>query len=153
MIRRLLQLFVLLLVLGAAPGALADGGPSPGAANGGAGVIGGDVRYVAVGGGRTTVLEALARHGGPVSRFTTLRGGWGIPRSTYDGTTGGLSANRATLVLAQLNPYTCVPGRCTWSTTRFAIFTPGRLSAGGRPSRSAEGTPTTRSRRTDGCCT
>jgi hypothetical protein len=114
-------------VLGAAPGALADGGPSPGAANGGTGVIGGEYRYVAVGGGRTTVLEALAKHGGPVSRFTTLQGGWGIPAVAYDGTTGGLSANRSTLVLAQLNPYTCVPRRCTWSTTRFAIFTPAGL--------------------------
>ncbi len=127
MIRRSLQLLVLLLVLGAAPAALADGGPSPGASNGGAGAIGSDLRYVAVGGGKATVLEALALRGGPVARFTTLQGGWGIPTVAYDGATGGLSANRATLVLAQLNPYTCKPERCTWATTRFAIFTPAGL--------------------------
>jgi hypothetical protein len=126
MTRRRLQLLVSLFMLGAAPAALADGGPSPGASNGGAGVIGSDVRYVAVGGGRSTVLESMALHGGPVS-FTVVQGGWGIPTVAYDGTTGGLSANRATLVLAQLNPYTCVPERCTWSTTRFAIFTPATL--------------------------
>ncbi len=127
MIRRSLQLFVLLLVLGAAPVALADGGPSPGASNGGAGVLGGEARYVAVGSGTTTVLEALPRHGGPISVFTVLRGGWGIPTVAYDGTTGGLSTNGATLVLAQLNPYACNAGRCTWSTTRFAVFAPAGL--------------------------
>ena len=54
-------------------------------------------------------------------------GRMGHPRGRLRGTTGGLSANRSTLVLAQLNPYTCVPRRCTWSTTRFAIFTPAGL--------------------------
>lgn len=126
MLQRCLAL-AFLFALGAVPAALADGGPSPGASNGGAGVIGGDVRYVAVGGGRTTVLEALALRGGPVSSFTMLQGGWGIPTVSYDGTTGGFSANRSTLVLAQLNPYTCAAERCTWSTTRFAIFAPSGL--------------------------
>jgi hypothetical protein len=125
--QRLLCVAAVLFALAAAPSALADGGPSPGAANGGAGVLGGGVRYVALGGGRTTVLEALAEHGGPVSRFVSLQGGWGVPTISYDGTTGGLSTNRSTLVLAQLNPWTCVTGRCVWTASRFAVFTPKTL--------------------------
>ncbi|HEX4521444.1 MAG TPA: hypothetical protein VH063_17860 [Gaiellaceae bacterium] len=127
MARRLVLVVVVVLVLVLAPAALADGGPSPGASNGGVGVVGGGVRYIAVGGGRTTVLEAVARHGGQVSAFVTLRGGWGIPTVSYDGTTGGLSANRASLILEPLNPFTCVPERCTWTTTRFDVFTPSPL--------------------------
>ncbi len=118
---------VALLALALAPTALADGGPAPGAAQGGLGVLGGGLRYVTVGTGKTTDLEAVKVKGGEVTGWVTLRGGWGVPMVTFDGATGGLSRNRSTLVLAQVNPMTCSPGQCAWKTSKFAIFAPQTL--------------------------
>jgi hypothetical protein len=87
-----------------AAGARTDGpqGPSPGVSAGWAGVLAtnGKVRYVAVPGGRWTILEAVQVHGGRVLRWAELRGTYGHPLVALDGTTGGLSADGKTLVLA-----------------------------------------------------
>ena len=100
MLRR--SLLCLVAALAAAPVALADGGSSPPVVQGGGGVIapGGDIRYVAVGSAQDTAVEAIRVVDGTVLRFTSRPGGWGIPSVAYDGSTGGLSADGKTLVLA-----------------------------------------------------
>src|SRR4051794_19583180 len=86
-----------------APAALADGGPSPGVDQGGAGVVSssGLVRYVALSGTDSTVLEAIRTRDGHVLRWRAIAGGFGIPFITYNGTTGGISRNGRTLVLGE----------------------------------------------------
>jgi hypothetical protein len=98
MLRRLLPFVV--VSLAAAPAALA-GGPSPGVAHGGGGVVGpgGGLRYTTVGtAGRTTVVAIRARSG-LVVRSTTIDGDFGIPAVDFNGGKGGLSADGSTLVL------------------------------------------------------
>ena len=98
MLRRLFPLVV--VALAAAPAALA-GGPSPGVAHGGAGVIGsgGGIRYTAVGGPRQTTVLAIRTKSGLIVRSATVAGGYGIPAIDFSGTKGGLSANGSILVL------------------------------------------------------
>jgi hypothetical protein len=123
----MLRVVATLLALSFVPTALADGGPSPGAARGGLGVLGGNVRYVAIGTGRTTELVSIRANSGQLAGWVTFRGFWGVPTVAYDGTTGGLSYDHSTLVLGQVNPWACAPASCTWSTSRFAVFTPNTL--------------------------
>src|ERR671935_2441937 len=98
MLRRLFPLVV--VALATAPAALA-GGPSPGVAHGGAGVIGpgGAIRYTAVGTPRQTTVLAIRTKSGLIVRSATLAGGYGIPAIDFSGTKGGLSANGSILVL------------------------------------------------------
>jgi hypothetical protein len=98
-LRRLL--LCLALGLGTASAALAAG-PDPGVALGGQGVAGpGGKRYVAVGGrGTTTTVLAIRSRSGSIVRSTTLRGGFGVPAITFNGTRGGVSSDGSTLVLA-----------------------------------------------------
>jgi hypothetical protein len=109
--------------------AASGGGPTPGTMDGGAGVLGGNVRYVTVGNGRTTTLETVRVKDGNVLGWIDLTGSWGIPAVTFDGTTGGLARNGSTLVLGQNGFGTCTRGRCTMlrTTSRFAIVTPKTL--------------------------
>jgi hypothetical protein len=110
--------------------AAADGGPTPGTIEGGAGVLGTDVRYVTVGSGHETTLEAVQLNGGKVVRWTNIAGSWGIPAVTFDGVTGGLASNRSRIVLGGTGVGTCTPARCSMlrRTSRFAIFNPKTLS-------------------------
>ena len=93
--------FIAALVL--APAALADGGPSPGVDQGGDGVVSssGLVRYVALPGADSTVLEAIRTRDGHVLHWRAIPGGFGIPFVTYNGTTAGISRNGRTLVLGE----------------------------------------------------
>ena len=75
-------------------------GPSPGLALGGKGVSSGNVRYVTVQAGTSTLLTKIDRNDGRVMRSLTLKGMWGIPLVAFDGTAEGLLANRM-LLLAQ----------------------------------------------------
>src|SRR5437660_626016 len=86
-----------------APVALADGRPSPGVDQGGDGVLASSalVRYVALPGTDSTVLEAIRTSDGHVLRWRAIPGGFGIPFVTYNGTTGGISRNGRTLVLGE----------------------------------------------------
>ena len=130
MSHRLLGTVVTFLALVVVPTALsAGGGPSPGVLQGGDGVLGGGIRYVTVGDGRTSQLESIRAKGGQVLGWVNLPGGWGIPAVTFDGTTGGLARNGSTLVLGQTGYGTCTPRGCALlrSTSRFAIFTPKTL--------------------------
>ncbi|HWE82856.1 MAG TPA: hypothetical protein VG265_14490 [Gaiellaceae bacterium] len=119
------KMLVLLLVtaLAAPPGALADGGPSPGVTQNGTGAGGTGIRYVALGNRVTTELAAVDRRSGKVLDWRSIPGNWGIPLATYDGTPTGLSADGSTLVLAPVNPYTCKPqGGCALSRSTFAVY-------------------------------
>jgi hypothetical protein len=94
---------IVFLVFGtAAGGAAADGGPSPGVLTGFGGVAGpgGQLRYVAVSAGNSTVVQAIRTRDGRVLRYRALRGYYGIPVVAYDGTAGGLSHDAKTLVLS-----------------------------------------------------
>jgi hypothetical protein len=95
MLRRLLPLALLALV--AVPVALADGGTAPIAPEG---VLapGGKIRYLTLANGRSTTVNA-SRSNGVVIRWRDIRGHWGIPGVTINGTAGGLSSNGRTLVL------------------------------------------------------
>jgi hypothetical protein len=80
----------------------ADGGPSPGAVQGWDGIVApdGKARYVALPAKRGTVVAKVRRRGGRVLQWGWIRGGWGIPQVSWDGTTGGVSPDGRTLVLA-----------------------------------------------------
>src|SRR5438067_9262572 len=97
--RRLLACLVASLC--AAPAAFAAG-PDPGVVRGGLGTAapGGKIRYVATGGKRLTTVTAMRRSDGRVLRGRTYRGSFGIPAVTFNGATGGVSADRSTLVLS-----------------------------------------------------
>lgn len=102
-----------------ASAAAADGGPSPGVSTGWNGVVSrnGQVRYVAVATGSSTVVEAVAVLGGRVLRWATIHGAFGVPAVAFDGSNGGLSHDGKTLVLSS---FPTRPGSGSW--TRFALL-------------------------------
>jgi hypothetical protein len=105
MLRRLLCVFAFALTL--APVATADGGgPAAGVNQGWDGVTasGIGVRYVTVATGTDTTLEMIRKRDGRVLNFMSLTGQWGIPAVANDGSTGGLSTDGRTLVLADASP-------------------------------------------------
>ena len=110
--------------------ALGDGGPSPGAVQGDPGVLTTDglVRYVTLPSGSGTILAAVTTHGGRVS-WTGLPGNWGIPAVAFDGTTGGLSQDASTLVLAEPGFGGCTPSYCSplRATSRFDVLAPKKI--------------------------
>jgi len=86
-----------------AAGARADGiVTSPGAETGWGGVLasGGKLRYVAIPGRRETTVAVVSVRGGRVLRWGAIRGSFGVPLVAYDGTTGGLTGDGKTVVLA-----------------------------------------------------
>jgi hypothetical protein len=119
MSRRLLSLAavgLLTAAIGAAT-ALGDGGPNPGTMQGWDGIAANSaLRYVAVPAGDWTVLEAISRLDGRVLRYTTVRGNLGIPMVAFDGTAGGLSPDRKTLVLVE-----AYAGPVLRKTSQFAV--------------------------------
>lgn len=107
----------------AAPGvALAAGGPvSPIQGGHGIAAAGSPFRYVALGRGRSTVVEQLTRTG-RVRASVRLHGHYGIPGVDYTGTTTGLSVGGYTLILAEL------PGINAPRTTRLIVLDASHLS-------------------------
>ena len=99
----------LVLASFAAPGAGADGLPVLNVDVGASGVAapGGTVRYVTVTVGKQTLVEATRRDGGQIVRMQAWPGTWTVPAVAYDGSAGGLSADRRTLVL--IEPRTSFP--------------------------------------------
>ena len=103
-----------------ATGASGNGSPySPGLTYGWDGVHapGSDVRFVTLGTQRSTVVAAIRLRGGRVIRSWALRGFYGVPLVAYDGTPGGLSGDRRSLVVASYGP---LPGDA--GSTRFAVL-------------------------------
>jgi hypothetical protein len=75
-----------------------------------------DVRYVAVGAGRGTVVHRIRRNGGRLLGSRVLPGRYTIPAVAYDGSSAGLSADGGTLVL--IAPRRTFPR----AKTRFAVL-------------------------------
>jgi hypothetical protein len=98
---RRLAVVVTLFGLLPLPSAALASGAFVGSFQGGSGVLSrdGSVRYVALGAGSHTVLEAVSTKDGSVVRSADLYGSWGIPGIGLDGTTGGLSRDGRTLVV------------------------------------------------------
>lgn len=122
------RLLILLLLAAVATGwatvaASGDGGPSPGVAQGWDGIVApsGDVRYVALPARGSTAVAVVRMRGGRVVRFGSVRGSWGIPMVTWNGTTGGLSADGRTLVLGHGS------GARFGSESRFLVLDTRRL--------------------------
>ena len=129
----------------AAAGAHANGSPySPGLVQGSDGVhtSTAPVRYVALGTARSTIVAAIRVRGGRVMRSRILRGIWGIPIVSYDGSTGGISGDGRTLVVASYGPCRESPAR------RASPFSRRRASKGCARSSSRAHGHTTRSRLT-----
>ena len=109
------------VVLAGGGTAYADGAPSAGVSQGGAGVMWGALRYVALPAPGGTSVAQIDPAGGTVNGFVSLRGSWGIPIVAFDGTTAGVSAGGQTLVLAQ-SSQTLLPAR-----SRFAFVNPVKM--------------------------
>lgn len=120
-VRRVLSVFAVLAGVGAVlAGASAAGGPAPGVATGGAGVLapGGAIRYVAYENTGTSVVAAVSTKTGNTMKWKGISGSYGIPVVAFDGTTGGLTPDGRTLVLGSL------PN----SSSQFAILDTKKLS-------------------------
>ncbi len=88
-------------------GAKADGSPySPGLVQGADGVLApnGVLRFVTLATPRSTVVAAIGVRSGRVVRSSVLRGFFGVPIVAWDGSTGGVSGDGRTLVLASYGP-------------------------------------------------
>jgi hypothetical protein len=123
---------VFLLVVGGACAlwvtALAGGaGPSPGLALGGNGVANGKVRYVTLPAGNSTVLTKIDQRSGRVLRSMTLKGAWGLPLVSFDGTAEGLFAGGKTLLLAQ----SLFSGQTLRKNTAFSLVDVKRMKVRG----------------------
>lgn len=96
--RRLLPLVLLLLLPASAH---ADGAPIGSQTAGSRGIVdvSGRARLAALPTPRGTVVTRSQIRGGRVLRAAVLDGFFGVPVVAYDGTSGGLSADRSTLVL------------------------------------------------------
>jgi hypothetical protein len=117
---RLPLAIVVLLLL--APSAAADGPPtSRGSGSNGVVEAGGRTRLVALAVGSRSVLTRSQTADGRVLQAAVLRGRWNVPTVAYDGTAGGLSTDRRTLVLMQ--DAVRLPRR----VSRFAIIDARRL--------------------------
>jgi hypothetical protein len=115
-----LLLGLVLVSVIAVTGASADGSPyAPGLVYGASGVRApnGSVRYVTLSTQRSTVVAAIGVQSGHVIRSTVLPGFYGIPLVAFDNSTGGLSGNRKTLVVASYGPPPGTPG-----STSFAVL-------------------------------
>jgi hypothetical protein len=83
-------------------GAAYSGGASPGLLHGTTGITTPNqpYRFVTLPGPTTTVLAAINKASGGVTRWRTLSGDWGIPLVTFDGAAEGLTRDGKTLVIS-----------------------------------------------------
>jgi hypothetical protein len=79
--------------------AASGAGPSPGVSQGGAGLKSGNVRYMAVQSGPSTIVQALSKDF-RVLHEMRVKGMWGLPLVAFDQTVEGL-IGRGTLLIAQ----------------------------------------------------
>ena len=97
-------------------GAATAAGPTPGVVTGWDGIATstGQFRFVAVTSSRDTVLQKIATRGGRVVRFASVRGFYGIPLVSWDGTATGLTRDGKSLVLSTYP--------AAGAFTRFAVY-------------------------------
>jgi hypothetical protein len=126
--RRLTVVLASMIALALAAVAQADGGgPGPGVSVGWDGVLApnGLVRYVAVPGDSNTVVEAIRTSDGRVTAWGSLGGAFGIPLLASDGSTGGVSRDGQTLVLADF----AQGGPTLRNVSHFVVYDPKQLQA------------------------
>ena len=82
--------------------AAAASGPSPGVDLGYHGIRDGSVRYYTVPAPGRTLIQAITVKGGQMTRYSSFRGAFGIPIVANDGSTGGLSLDGRTLLVASI---------------------------------------------------
>ncbi len=101
--RSWIVLVALASFLVAAPAASADGLPVLGVDVGSSGIAapGGASRYVTIATRGGTLVERIRRDGGQVLAVSLFSGTFTIPAVAYDGSAGGLSGDRHTLVLIE----------------------------------------------------
>ena len=102
--RRLLVVAAIGIAIATVTGRAASGagGPDPGVRQGWDGIASADFRYVTLMAGGWTTVAKIKRSGGRVVNYLNIKGNWGIPAVSYDGTTGGLTRDGSKLVLGQL---------------------------------------------------
>ena len=83
----------------------------------GVGAQGSGVRFVAFGMPKSTIVAAVRARDGHVLQSKVVRGFYGVPLVTYDGSSGGLSGDGTSLALASYGPY---PGQA--GKTRFVLL-------------------------------
>jgi hypothetical protein len=120
-VKSILTALVALVVAAAvAVGARADGSPyAPGLVYGASGVRapGAALRFVTLATPKSTIVAAIRVRSGQVLRSRTLRGFYGVPIVAFDNTTGGITTDGRTLVVASYGPY---PG--TAGETYFVVL-------------------------------
>jgi hypothetical protein len=108
-----------------AAGAGANGSPySPGLSYGWPGIAlpGRGTNVVAFGMPKSTIVALVRARDGEVLRSTVVRGFYGVPLVTYDGTTGGLSGDGKWVTLSSYGPHPGLEGR-----TRFTVLSTATL--------------------------
>src|SRR5947209_15221689 len=100
--KRVLAIAACAAWLSTASSASADGGPVTPSWDAKIAVPGSSVTYRVRAGGRGTAVAELQRDTGAVEQSRRIAGRFGLAGAAYDGSTTGLSADGATLVLAQL---------------------------------------------------
>jgi hypothetical protein len=75
------------------------------------------LRFVAFGMPKSTIVAAVRARDGQVLHSKVVRGSYGVPLVSYDGTSGGLSGDEKSLALASYGPY---PGQA--GKTRFVVM-------------------------------
>lgn len=121
----LLTAFALVAAISAG-GAGANGSPySPGLMYGwnGVGAQNGGVRFVAFGMPKSTIVAAVRARDGHVVQSKVVRGFYGVPLVSYDGTAGGLSGDGKSLALASYGP---LPGEA--GKTRLVVLSTKTLN-------------------------
>lgn len=116
------RMFALVMTVAAVTvaGAQANGSPySPGLVYGwnGVGAQNGGLRFVAFGMPKSSIVAAVRARDGHVVRSAVIRGFYGVPLVSYDGTAGGLSGDGESLVLASYGP---LPGEA--GKTRLVVL-------------------------------
>jgi hypothetical protein len=108
-------------------GAGANGSPySPGLVYGWSGVEARNsgVHFVAFGMPKSTIVAAVRARDGHVLRSAVVRGFYGVPLVTYDGTSGGLSGDGRWLVLSSYGPNPGGKGKTNFVVLRTKSFEP-----------------------------
>lgn len=116
MLRLIAFAFALVPLALVSSSAAGSGGPSPGLMTGWDGTLDAarGVRYVAMPVATTTIVAAVRTRDGRMLRYSTIRGGFGVPIVAFDGTTEGVSRDGRTLVLSELG--------ASLQATRFAVL-------------------------------
>jgi hypothetical protein len=101
--------------------AASAGGPSPGLSQ--RALVSGKVSYLATPIAGSTSFEVVDRSNGRLLRHMTLKGVWGIPLVSFDGTAEGLFPDGRRVLLAQ----SVFKGQTLRSTTTFAVIDTRRM--------------------------